>query len=129
LILRRRKSGKRRKPNGDGLPGSVSEIGPRAAFVGEVRGGGDLVVNGRLDGAVQVGGRVEIGPAGAVRDRIAARELWVAGRFEGGFEVDGRIHAVQGSSLSGSGTASIWQIESGARLDLDVHATRRPPTG
>lgn len=128
MILRRRKSGKRRKPAAEGLPGSVSEIGARAAFVGEVQGGGDLVVNGRLDGAVRVRGRVEIGPAGAVRDRIVARELWVAGRFEGGFEVTGRIHAVQGSRLSGRGTASIWQVESGARLDLDVRASRGAPT-
>ena len=116
-------SRKKHAAAGGSSTATVSRLGGRSSFQGEVLGGGELVVWGSFDGAVRIRGRLVVAEEGSLRREVAARDMEVAGRFEGWFELSGRLRARTGARLAGNGVAARWIVEEGAHLELEMRST------
>jgi cytoskeletal protein CcmA (bactofilin family) len=100
---------------------TIATLGGRSAFHGDIVGPGDLVVGGKLEGAVRVGGRLEILAGGSVEPEVEAGEMQVAGRATGRIRVHGVLAAKAGGHLSGEMTAGRWTIDGGAVVDGTIN--------
>jgi cytoskeletal protein CcmA (bactofilin family) len=118
---------------------SVESLGPDATHLGksivirgDVSGGGNVYLDGELEGSVElVDGVLAVGPQGRIRGNLQARSIVVEGR------VDGNLYGLERAELKKSATVvgDIYTpriaIEDGAFLegDVQVHeATPRPQT-
>jgi cytoskeletal protein CcmA (bactofilin family) len=92
-------------------------------LTGDVAGDGNVVIHGRLEGAIHIGGELRIGPTGvAVADVVAAR-VRVDGRLEG------RVRATQQVAIGSDGcligdVQGLLAVEEGGlfqgRVELDT---------
>jgi cytoskeletal protein CcmA (bactofilin family) len=96
--------GERRGPAG---PASNTHIATGAKITGQVNGTSDLLIDGELEGQVQLESHVTIGPEGRVRGDIKARTVRIGGR------VQGNVHGVEKVEILPTG-----------RLEGDVSAPR-----
>ncbi len=88
-------------------PASLSVIGPGMEIVGEVRGRGDVQVEGRIEGKIELDGQVRVSSRGRLAGDVVVDRLVVAG------EVEGSITARDSTEL----------LE-GCRVDADVQSPR-----
>lgn len=107
-------SGPRRARRGPGQgAGNVTNrtihgyIGESLRVRGQLTGSGDMVIDGRFDGDIDVDGTIEVGPTGLLDSPTRADTVILRGLLEGS------VHA-----------ASAVVIEAGGRLLGDVHAER-----
>lgn len=71
-------------------------VAPGTVIRGELRCAGDLVVHGRIEGAVICGGALTLEPGGTIEAEIRARSAVLAGR------VRGDVSVVEGAELAPS---------------------------
>jgi cytoskeletal protein CcmA (bactofilin family) len=105
---------------------AAATLGVRSAFSGDIVGPGDLRVAGKLEGAVRVGGLLEIVAGGSVEPEVEAGEMRVAGGAAGRIRVHGVLAAEAGGHISGEMTAGRWTIDEGAVVDGTIN--RSTPT-
>src|SRR3974390_2178609 len=85
-----------------------ARIGKTVVIRGEVRGGEDLVIDGRVEGTVQLlENRLTIGPNAEVAADLSARDILVLGKVKGNLAATGRV-----------------ELRAGCLLEGDVHAAR-----
>jgi cytoskeletal protein CcmA (bactofilin family) len=97
--------------------------------VGEISGEQDIVVLGRLEGAVRVGGRATVGPGGEVEGDVQARAVLVQGRVHGQILGGERAELTATAVVEGSVEAPKVIIAEGARLDGRVAMGSREEPG
>ncbi|MBR1885281.1 MAG: polymer-forming cytoskeletal protein [Schwartzia sp.] len=70
-------------------------IGHDTTITGEIQGSGNLRIDGRIDGGINVSSDIVIGESGSVQGNIKANSLIVAGSVTGNVDCDGNlsIHA------------------------------------
>jgi cytoskeletal protein CcmA (bactofilin family) len=91
---------------------------------GEVSGSEDLVVEGVVEGPIQLGnGTVMIGVKGKVIADISAREVIVHGEVKGNVTAQDRIEIRTNGSITGDVTTSRIIVEDGAILDASIETT------
>ncbi len=95
-------------------------MGPGARFVGEITGEEDVVVLGRLEGTVRVGGRATVGPSGEVEGDIHSRAVLIQGRVHGQIVGSERAELAATAVVEGSVEAPKIVIAEGARLEGSV---------
>jgi len=103
--------------------GEQGVLGTKLAVVGRVRGEGDLLIEGRVEGDVSVAGQLQLGSGGTVSGSVEAQSLHVAGELHGNVQAEGSVHIVAGGSLRGDVVASDLSLDEGGqfsgRLDAD----------
>jgi len=108
-------------------PEGQARIGEEGEFVGKFSGG-DLTVNGRLEGDLKLTGWLRVGRNGRVSAKVQAGSVEINGQFEGELRasliVFGESARAQGAFLS----ARI-QMKEGARVDgsFDRWEEPKPP--
>lgn len=102
---------------------AVSRIAPGSRMEGQIRGTTDVVVDGELEGEVEIEGTVRIGRGGRVRGALMGREVEVAGKVEG--DVSGRelITLDASAELEGDLSAPRVVIHEGAFFKGEVEMT------
>lgn len=97
--------------------GERATIGRSITISGEVTGDEDLLIQGRVDGAVTLKQHaVTVGPEGEVKASITARVVTVEGRVEGDLIAEEQV-VLRGSALvEGDITAPRVVLEDGARF-------------
>lgn len=110
---------------------SGARIGKTVVIRGEVRGGEDLTIDGRVEGTIQLSeNRLTIGPNADVSADLAARDVLVQGRVKGNVVATGRVELRAGCTLEGDVKALRLAIEDNAilrgKVDLTQGATRSP---
>jgi len=95
-------------------------IGPKARFVGEVSGDEDILVQGRIEGNVQVDRKVTIAASGEVEGDVRARAVVVGGRVHGQIRADERAELLASASVQGDVRAPKVVIAEGAQLQGSV---------
>ncbi len=65
----------------------VTVVGPGTVIRGEVRCAGDLLVHGRIEGAVSCGGALQLEPGGVIEAEVRARSAVLAGKVRGDVSV------------------------------------------
>ncbi len=103
-------------------------IGKSIVIKGEVTGSESLHIEGRVEGAVNMGDNyVHIGPGATVISNVTARELVIRGTLKGNPTLTDRLDIRSGGSLDGNVVAKRVSIEDGAyfkgSIDMRPKAT------
>jgi len=103
----------------------AARIGKTIVIRGEVKGGEDLIVDGRVEGTIQLAeNRLTIGPNADVAADLAARDVLVLGKVQGNVTATGRVELRAGCVLEGDVRAYRLAIEDNAVLRGKVDLTQ-----
>lgn len=107
-----------------------ARIGKSVVIRGEIKGGEDLIVDGRVEGTVTLSeSRLTIGPNANVAADLTARDVLILGQVQGNIVASGRVELRAGSTVEGDVHALRLAIEDNAvfrgKVDLTQGAKSR----
>lgn len=107
-----------------------ARIGKSVVIRGEIKGGEDLIVDGRVEGTVTLSeSRLTIGPNANVAADLTARDVLILGQVQGNIVASGRVELRAGSTVEGDVHALRLAIEDNAvfrgKVDLTQGAKGR----
>jgi cytoskeletal protein CcmA (bactofilin family) len=116
-----------------------ARIGKTIVICGEVKGGEDLIIDGRVEGTVSLSeSRLTIGPNAQVSADLSAKDVLIMGHVQGNVVASGRVELRAGCSVEGDIRALRLAVEDNAvfrgKVDL-TQAVAKPnepasaPTG
>ncbi|MGD2121902.1 MAG: polymer-forming cytoskeletal protein [Gemmatimonadota bacterium] len=98
-------------------PAERAVIGQSISIVGEVKGGEDLLIQGRIEGTVDLRDQlVTVGPEGDVKADVTGRVVSIEGRVEGNLQAGEQIILRSSAKVQGDITAPRVVLEDGARF-------------
>jgi cytoskeletal protein CcmA (bactofilin family) len=108
---------------------SPARIGKSVVICGEVKGSEDLIVDGRVEGTVNLSeSRLTIGPNASVAADLTAKDVLIMGQVQGNVIASGRVELRSGCSMNGDIRAMRLAIEDNAvfrgKVDLTQGATK-----
>ncbi|HUY94328.1 MAG TPA: polymer-forming cytoskeletal protein [Terracidiphilus sp.] len=109
---------------------NVARIGRSIVIRGELKGGEDLIIDGRVEGTVQLNEhRLTIGPNANVAADLSAHDVLVLGRVHGNLVATGRVELRAGCVVEGDVRAYRLAIEDNAvmRGKVDLTQTAQKP--
>ena len=114
------------------LENAPARIGKTIVICGEVKGSEDLIVDGRVEGTVNLSeSRLTIGPNANVAANLSAKDILVLGQVKGNLSASGRVELRAGCLVEGDIRALRLAVEDNAvfrgKVDL-TQAVSRPPT-
>jgi len=97
-------------------------IGKDTVFNGIIIGKGVIRIDGKLEGNITTQNDVVVGESGHVSAEIKAKNITVAGHFEGTTEASGRLEIKKTGNAVGTFIAKAFVVEDGAVLsgNLDM---------
>lgn len=103
-------------------------IGKNLTLVGQVSGKEDLVIDGRLEGDVDLPeNRLTVGPTGQLQGRVRAREIVIHGTVQGNLEASERVEIRKNARVIGDLKAQRPVIEDEAYFKGNVETIRPDP--
>lgn len=100
-------------------------IGKSLTLTGEIRGEEDLVIDGKLEGDVDLPQhRLTIGPSGVLHGKIRAREIVVYGTVQGNLQASERVEIKKHAKVIGDLKAQRPVIEDEAYFKGNVETVR-----
>lgn len=100
-----------------GRPGAPAKIGKTVVFRGELSGGEDLTIEGRVEGRVELKDHhLVVGETGNVSADVEAKTITVIGKMEGNLTAKERVEILASGSLVGDIYAPRLVIAEGARF-------------
>jgi cytoskeletal protein CcmA (bactofilin family) len=109
----------------------VTHIGKSIVIKGDVSGSGDVYLDGKLEGKVELSGSFTVGPEGRVRANLQACSIVVEGRVEGNLYGLERAELKKSATVMGDIYTPRIAIEDGAFLKGSVRVHKdivRPQT-
>lgn len=94
----------------------TSRLPQGAHFDGRIRGQGDLIIAGEVDGPIEIDGQLTVEATGVVRGDIRARSIAIAGRVEGNASAVELIRLEPGAKMIGDARAERVSAGTGALL-------------
>jgi cytoskeletal protein CcmA (bactofilin family) len=92
-----------------------ASLGPSFKITGELIGDEDLKIEGKIEGAISLGGhRLNVGSTAHIHANIVASEVVIAGEVIGNVNAPDRIELKKGGSVVGDLTTNRLVIEDGA---------------
>lgn len=105
-----------------------SVIGKNLTLVGQVAGKEDLVIDGRLEGDVDLPeNRLTVGASGHLQGRVRAREIVIHGSVQGNLEASERVEIRKNARVVGDLKAQRPVIEDEAYFKGNVETIRLDP--
>lgn len=107
-------------------------IGSKIRFKGELVGEEDLVVQGTVDGTIDLKGHnLIVGQQGTLNANVSAKTITVEGKVEGDMYGEEKITIKESSDVKGNVVAARVSLEDGAKfkgsIDMDVEAATAKP--
>lgn len=100
-------------------------IGKSLVITGEIRGAEDLVIDGKLEGNVDLPDhRLTVGPSGVLHGKIRAREIVVYGTVQGNLDAAERVEIKKNAKVIGDLRAQRPVIEDEAYFKGNVETVR-----
>ncbi|MFO0665999.1 MAG: polymer-forming cytoskeletal protein [Polyangiaceae bacterium] len=114
-----------------------SRIDATATVRGRVRGEGDLIVLGTVEGDISVGGSLTVGEGARIvtKGPVEAEEIHIAGALEAEVSAKGMVRILRGGKLRGNVTGQGFVLEEGAEFaghlaaDFDLPDELKAPSG
>ena len=106
---------------------AAAAIGASMIIVGEIYSREELLVDGEVDGKLELQHRLTVGPSGKVRATIKAREVVVYGNVQGDVEVSDKITIKKNGSLVGDIRTAGIIIDDGAYFKGSIDIVKSPP--
>jgi cytoskeletal protein CcmA (bactofilin family) len=109
---------------------SPARIGKTIVIRGEIQGQEDLIVDGKLEGTVNLAeNRLTVGPTANVAADITAKDVLVLGRVQGNVVASGRVELRSGCNLEGDIRALRLAVEDNAVFRGKVDLTQSVSKG
>lgn len=104
---------------------TTAVIGPKIRFKGELVGEEDLIIQGHVDGTVDLKGHnLTVGEHGVIKANVIAKTITIKGTVEGDVFGEERIAIMSSSNVRGNLTAERVILEDGAKfrgsIDMDM---------
>ena len=113
------------RPTGTTVDSVPSRLGPSLHVKGEISGAEDLLIDGLVEGLVQLdGGKLTIGTTAKVTADVVASEVVVCGNLKGTVRAKSRIEISRDGSVTGDLTTGQIMIEDGAYFKGSVEIDR-----
>ena len=107
------------------MENTPARIGKTIVIRGEVKGAEDLLIDGRVEGTVQLGdNRLTIGPNANVAANLTAKDILVMGQVQGNILATGRVELRAGCLVEGDVRALRLAIEDNAGFHGKVDLTQ-----
>jgi len=108
-----------------------ARIGKSVVICGEVKGSEDLIVDGRVEGTVNLSeSRLTIGPNANVAADLTAKDVLILGQVHGNVVASGRVELRAGCVMEGDIRALRLAVEDNAvfrgKVDLTQSAVKAP---
>ena len=104
----------------------MTSIGPSVHIVGEVRSDADLLIEGRIEGRIDVGqAALTIGPHSRIDADIGGKIVTIRGEVRGTVAAVERISIAASASVTGTLTANHVIIADGAQVTGRIDMNRR----
>ena len=116
-----------RPPASRSTPSAAAAIGASMVIIGEIYSREELLVDGEVDGKLELQHRLTVGPNGKVRATIKAREVVVYGNVQGDVEVSDKITIKKNGSLVGDIRTAGIIIDDGAYFKGSIDIVKSPP--
>jgi len=102
-----------------------ARIGKSIVISGEVKGGEDLIVDGRVEGTITLSeSRLTIGPNASVSADLSAKDVLIQGHVKGNVVASGRVELRAGCSVEGDIRALRLAVEDNAVFRGKVDLTQ-----
>lgn len=106
------------------ISSTAAVIGPKITFKGEIIGEEDLLVQGKVEGSIDLkGNHLIIGQQGVVKANLMAKTITIEGTVEGDLIGQERIEIKSSSNVKGNLIAARVTLEDGAKfrgsIDMD----------
>ena len=108
-------------------PAGTAAIGSSMVIVGEIYSREELLVDGEVDGKLELQHRLTVGPNGKVRATIKAREVVIYGDVHGDVDVSDKITIKKNGSLVGDIHTAGIIIDDGAYFKGSIDIVKSPP--
>ena len=110
-----------------------ARIGKSVIIRGEVKGSEDLIVDGQVEGTVNLQeNRLTVGPNANVAANLCAKDVLILGRVQGNVVATGRVELRAGCNLEGDIRALRLAVEDNAvfrgKVDLTQAVSKAPNT-
>jgi cytoskeletal protein CcmA (bactofilin family) len=107
------------------IDNTSARIGKSIVIRGEIKGAEDLVLDGRVEGTVQLGdNRLTVGPNASVAADLSARDILIMGQVQGNINATGRVELRAGCLVEGDVRALRLAIEDNAGFHGKVDLTQ-----
>lgn len=83
---------------------------------GNIHSPGDIRIDGHVKGNLSVGGKLVVGPSGAVDGEVRAQEASIAGRVIGKLEIKGLTTLAQTANVQADLNTGKLAVETGAQF-------------
>jgi cytoskeletal protein CcmA (bactofilin family) len=104
---------------------STARIGKSIVICGEVKGSEDLIVDGHVEGTVNLSeNRLTVGPNASVAADLCAKDVLILGRVQGNVVATGRVELRAGCNLEGDIRALRLAVEDNAVFRGKVDLTQ-----
>lgn len=106
-------------------------IGPKIRFKGELVGEEDLVVQGKIEGTIDLkGNNLTVGNQGVVEANVTAKTITIEGNVKGDLHGEERIAITASSNVQGNIKAERVVLEDGAKFrgSIDMDMDSKPAT-
>jgi cytoskeletal protein CcmA (bactofilin family) len=104
-----------------------SIIGEQISIEGNIRGKGDLVVEGSVKGSIQVEAHhLTIGAKGEVESEIHAANVTISGKLKGNVNAKGKVKITKEADFNGEIKAKSISVEDGAHLKAAIELMQEP---
>ncbi len=88
-------------------------IGKNTAIKGEISGSGNVRVDGKIEGGMDIQGDAVIGSTGEVIGNIKAQNLLIAGTVKGNVDTSGSLNIFASGELLGDAKTVAFSMEEG----------------
>ena len=107
-----------------------ARIGKSIVICGEVKGSEDLIVDGRVEGTINLSeSRLTIGPSANVAADLSAKDILILGQVQGNLVASGRVELRAGCQVVGDIRALRLAVEDNAvfrgKVDLTQGAQKQ----
>ncbi len=119
-----------KKDSVETVPGKVDTIiGKDTFFSGNINGKGVIRIDGEIEGAVQNKGDVIIGENGKINAELSARNITIAGLYEGTLEAEGKLELKKTATAIGTFKANVLIVEEGAVVSGSMEMKQKEQAG
>ncbi len=118
MALNKKKLSNGNSSDGDLITGSINSIANGTEMEGDIKSSGDLRIDGKIVGTIDLKGRLVVGKTGYIDGEVNCSNCDVQGTIKGILNVKGQLSLKNSASVSGDITTGKLSIEPGATFNV-----------
>ena len=100
---------------------SKTNVGKSISLNGELKGKDGLIIEGKINGKIEVDSTVSVENGAIIKADIKAGSVKILGEVKGNIFSTGNVHYMEDCTVTGNTTTSRILIEDGATIKGSVH--------